>query len=345
MQLIGLAQERGARTVADLVDLAAPRVRKVYAKRSLAFGAPTSPGVYLFRDRHDQVLYVGRARDLRARLAVVLSFRPATTRRRGGAVRARANRVAPDRLRGRSRARGAAASTRAASSRQRAQHAPRPLRVSAPPGRQARLLADTDASRPDPQPHARAARVQGTRRSLGGGARAARSSRCRACAHAFVTLRSAGATRMQPVCATASTRSSRSSVPFGASNSCAAHAAVSSFPRRSQVSREGSSSPADASPPFARFHAAKEHGSRSTQVSPRRIARRRTIWPRRMSTRCSQSERSCAARRPSYASRRSRRTRFSVWRRLFHRLWGSRNTNTASRSCGLMRPSLISSAK
>jgi DNA polymerase III epsilon subunit family exonuclease len=68
LQLIGLAQERGARTVADLVDLSAPRLRKVYAKRSLAFGAPTKPGVYLFRDRHDQVLYVGRARDLRARL-------------------------------------------------------------------------------------------------------------------------------------------------------------------------------------------------------------------------------------------------------------------------------------
>src|SRR5438132_9377360 len=68
LQLIGLAQERGARTVADLVELAAPRVRKVYAKRVLAFGAPTTPGVYLFRDAHDQVLYVGRARDLRARL-------------------------------------------------------------------------------------------------------------------------------------------------------------------------------------------------------------------------------------------------------------------------------------
>src|SRR6266849_6581175 len=68
LQLIGLAQERGARTVADLVDLAAPRVRKVYAKRTLAFGAPCAPGVYLFRDRHDMVLYVGRARDLRARL-------------------------------------------------------------------------------------------------------------------------------------------------------------------------------------------------------------------------------------------------------------------------------------
>jgi DNA polymerase III epsilon subunit family exonuclease len=68
IRLIGLAQERGARTIADLGELAAPRTRRVYAKRGLAFGAPTSPGVYLFRDRHDQVLYVGRARDLRARL-------------------------------------------------------------------------------------------------------------------------------------------------------------------------------------------------------------------------------------------------------------------------------------
>jgi DNA polymerase III epsilon subunit family exonuclease len=68
LHLLGLAQERGARTVADLSELAAPQVRKVYGKRVLAFGAPTSPGVYLFRDRHDQVLYVGRARDLRARL-------------------------------------------------------------------------------------------------------------------------------------------------------------------------------------------------------------------------------------------------------------------------------------
>jgi DNA polymerase III epsilon subunit family exonuclease len=66
--LIGLAQERGAETVAQLVELSAPRARRLAAKRGLAAGAPPRPGVYLFRDRNDQVLYVGRARDLRARL-------------------------------------------------------------------------------------------------------------------------------------------------------------------------------------------------------------------------------------------------------------------------------------
>lgn len=66
--LVGLAQERGARTVGDVVELAAPRARRLHGKRSLAAGAPTTPGVYLFRDRNEVVLYVGRARDLRARL-------------------------------------------------------------------------------------------------------------------------------------------------------------------------------------------------------------------------------------------------------------------------------------
>src|SRR5918994_1812649 len=68
VHLIGLAQELGAGRVSDLRALAAPRRRRVYDKRSLARGAPSRPGVYLFRDRRDHVLYVGRSRDLRARL-------------------------------------------------------------------------------------------------------------------------------------------------------------------------------------------------------------------------------------------------------------------------------------
>jgi DNA polymerase-3 subunit epsilon len=66
--LIGLAQELGARRLSELRSLAAPRRRRVYGKRALARRAPARPGIYLFRDKHDQVLYVGRARDLRARL-------------------------------------------------------------------------------------------------------------------------------------------------------------------------------------------------------------------------------------------------------------------------------------
>jgi DNA polymerase III epsilon subunit family exonuclease len=68
LALIGLGQERGARTVSDLVGLAATQRRRVWDKRQLAFGAPARPGVYFFYDRNGQLLYVGRARDLRARL-------------------------------------------------------------------------------------------------------------------------------------------------------------------------------------------------------------------------------------------------------------------------------------
>jgi DNA polymerase III epsilon subunit family exonuclease len=68
VRLLGLAQERGVTTVSGLEELAAPRPRRVHGKRRLAHGAPERPGVYLFHDRHDRVLYVGKARDLRARL-------------------------------------------------------------------------------------------------------------------------------------------------------------------------------------------------------------------------------------------------------------------------------------
>jgi DNA polymerase III epsilon subunit family exonuclease len=68
LALIGLAQERGARTVADLAAFAATRSRRLLDKRHLAYGAPTRPGVYRFLGRNGEVLYVGRARDLRSRL-------------------------------------------------------------------------------------------------------------------------------------------------------------------------------------------------------------------------------------------------------------------------------------
>jgi DNA polymerase III epsilon subunit family exonuclease len=68
LRLIGLAQERGAATLDDLVDLSAPRARRLHGKRSLVAEAPTRPGTYVFRDASGQALYVGRARELRARL-------------------------------------------------------------------------------------------------------------------------------------------------------------------------------------------------------------------------------------------------------------------------------------
>src|SRR5262249_17899338 len=68
LALLGLAPGAGARTLGEVIGLAAPRARKLHARRSLIAGAPDTPGVYLFRDRNDVVLYVGKARSLRARL-------------------------------------------------------------------------------------------------------------------------------------------------------------------------------------------------------------------------------------------------------------------------------------
>jgi DNA polymerase-3 subunit epsilon len=66
--LLGMAQEQGVRTVADAVAFAAPARRPARARRALARDVPPGPGVYLFRDGHEQVLYVGKATDLRARV-------------------------------------------------------------------------------------------------------------------------------------------------------------------------------------------------------------------------------------------------------------------------------------
>jgi DNA polymerase III epsilon subunit family exonuclease len=68
LRLVEIAQERGTSTVSELEEQAAPRPRRVHCKRYLVRDAPSSPGVYLFRDRAGCVLYVGKARDLKSRL-------------------------------------------------------------------------------------------------------------------------------------------------------------------------------------------------------------------------------------------------------------------------------------
>jgi DNA polymerase III epsilon subunit family exonuclease len=68
VRLAELGFERGAVSLAELEELAAPRPRRIHAKRHLVRDAPSEPGVYMFRDCEHRVLYVGKARDLRVRL-------------------------------------------------------------------------------------------------------------------------------------------------------------------------------------------------------------------------------------------------------------------------------------
>ena len=187
LALIGLAQERGAETVAQLVDLAAPRARRLAGKRSLVAGAPPRPGVYLFRDRNDQVLYVGRARDLRGRLRSYFRTerqRPAVEAALGALERVEW-RVLGSELEAASR--GAAPAAGAASARQRAQRAPRSLRLPPPPRRGLVRHRLARSVRTAQEPKARP----------GGGPRARRLGR-RACGRAARSPEEAAASVRRP---------------------------------------------------------------------------------------------------------------------------------------------------
>ncbi len=75
VRLLGMAQERGAATVGEVIGLCAPAKRRAAGRRSLAAAVPPGPGVYLFRDASERVLYVGKATDLRARVRSYFSGR------------------------------------------------------------------------------------------------------------------------------------------------------------------------------------------------------------------------------------------------------------------------------
>ena len=128
-RLIGLAQERGARTLSELEELAAPRTRRVYGKRApRPRRADAARRLPLPRPPRPGALRRQGARPARA-AALVLPHASGSARGRGGARRGRADRVARARLRARRGARGAAADPRAAPAGERA-HARRPSATS-----------------------------------------------------------------------------------------------------------------------------------------------------------------------------------------------------------------------
>jgi DNA polymerase III subunit epsilon len=66
--LLDLGDRLGIVTLGDLHEAVRARGRPNFGKIRLADSLPHAPGVYLFRGRDDRVLYVGKSKDLRARV-------------------------------------------------------------------------------------------------------------------------------------------------------------------------------------------------------------------------------------------------------------------------------------
>jgi DNA polymerase-3 subunit epsilon len=66
--LLDLGGRLGIVTLGDLHEACHARGRPNFGKIRLADHLPRAPGVYLFKGREDQVLYVGKSKDLRARV-------------------------------------------------------------------------------------------------------------------------------------------------------------------------------------------------------------------------------------------------------------------------------------
>jgi DNA polymerase-3 subunit epsilon len=66
--LLDVGRHLGIRTLGELFHACSARGRPNFAKIALAEHLPRGPGVYLFRDRNGQLLYVGKAKDVRARV-------------------------------------------------------------------------------------------------------------------------------------------------------------------------------------------------------------------------------------------------------------------------------------
>lgn len=81
----------GVHTLEEVRDYTATVKPEQRRKRHLADRLPNAPGVYLFRDRNDDVLYVGTSRDLRTRVRSY--FTRAETRTRMGEMLMLAERV------------------------------------------------------------------------------------------------------------------------------------------------------------------------------------------------------------------------------------------------------------